>query len=72
MLIRTALAATVSLCAAHVSMAQAACTGSLPLANPVTVAVGATVHVTPVDQNCNVIPNDAVTSKISGIVRFRG
>jgi hypothetical protein len=65
MIVRTALAAALLLSAAPAGMAQAACTSPPPMATPINVPVGATVHVTPIDQNCNPIPNDPVTSKVS-------
>lgn len=56
MLVKTALAAAFLLSA---TTAHASCPGPLPLTTPISVAVGQTAHVTPVDQNCDPIPNDA-------------
>lgn len=55
---KTAIAVGFVLSATGSAMAQAACPGLLPLVATVSVAVGATVHVTPLDQNCSAIPND--------------
>lgn len=67
MICKTALAAAFVLSAAT---AHASCSGPLPLATPISVAVGQTAHITPVDQDCNAIPNDV--NNVISVLNFSG
>jgi hypothetical protein len=66
------LAAGIAVLSFNSGMAQAACpsAGPPPVAGPLSVGMGAVLHITPIDQNCVPIPNDA--NNIISLVQVSG